>query len=193
MSDAALVRLAVEEAETSRGRSATAVLLCRYRMQIYRWCYRLVRDHEGALDLSQEILLSVHRNLHRFAGRSQFSSWLFSIVRNRCVSAMRRPSLLYEEDVELDGLADPRAPVDAALEESEEMESVLELMRAHLDPLEQRALCLRCFEQMPVNAITKILGIAQASGARGVLQSARRKLRAVLVDPRTRTGGGREE
>jgi len=190
--DAELVRLAVQAPDTPAGRSAAAALLSRYRLQVYRWCYRLVRDHELALDLSQEVLLSASRGLGTFAGRARFSSWLFAIVRNRCASAMRRPSLLYDDAADLDEQADPRAPVDAALEESEEMASVLELMRAHLDPLEQKALCLRCFEQMPVKAITRILGIEQASGARGILQSARRKLRAVLADRRPETGGHRE-
>jgi DNA-directed RNA polymerase specialized sigma24 family protein len=53
-------------------------------------------------------------------------------------------------------------------------------MRSHLAPLEQEALWLRCVERMPVDEITRVLGIEGSTGARAVLQSARRKLRAVL-------------
>jgi hypothetical protein len=52
-------------------------------------------------------------------------------------------------------------------------------MRRHLNPVEQRAFYLRCFERMPVDTITRLLAIEGATGARGVLQSARRKLRVV--------------
>jgi hypothetical protein len=39
---------------------------------------------------------------------------------------------------------------------------------------------LRCFERMPVDRITETLCLENASGARGLLQTARRKLRAEL-------------
>jgi DNA-directed RNA polymerase specialized sigma24 family protein len=56
-------------------------------------------------------------------------------------------------------------------------------------------LWLRCFEKVPVDEITRMLGITEASGARGVLQRARRRLRAALAedDRRLSAGGGRDE
>jgi DNA-directed RNA polymerase specialized sigma24 family protein len=58
---------------------------------------------------------------------------------------------------------------------------MLDLVRRHLDPLEREAIWLRCYEGMPVEEITGLLGIDTASGARGILQRARRKLRAALA------------
>ena len=59
------------------------------------------------------------------------------------------------------------------------------------DAREQEAIYLRCFERLPVDEITSLLSITGASGARGLLQSARRKLRAALAKPPGRKGSNR--
>ena len=88
-SDQELVALAVRERTSPAGRAAASELLGRHRGRVYIWCHRYVRDHERALDLAQDVLLSAWRSLDSFQGRSRFSSWLFSIARNRCLSAVR--------------------------------------------------------------------------------------------------------
>ena len=38
-------------------RQAASRLLSRHQDRVYVWCYRYVRDHERALELSQEVLM----------------------------------------------------------------------------------------------------------------------------------------
>ena len=56
---------------------------------------RLLPDRTLAEDLTQEVFLSVFQGLPRFAGRCQFTSWLFQVTRHRVLdelrSARRRP------------------------------------------------------------------------------------------------------
>jgi RNA polymerase sigma factor (sigma-70 family) len=193
-SDLQLLDLAVERQASEEGRQAAAELLKRYREPVYRWCRTRVRDPELALDLSQDVLLSAYRNLHTFGGRAQFSTWVFAIARNRCLNALRRPSLFADEDDEgLDHLPDPRVGQDEALEQREEEERVLDLIVEHLPPLDQQVLWLRCFEKMPVDAITRLLAITEASGARGILQRARRRLRAAMARRENVAGRGTDD
>ncbi|MCK4773988.1 MAG: hypothetical protein KAT30_04360, partial [Candidatus Krumholzibacteria bacterium] len=74
--DEELVLVAQVEAETSRGRAAATELFQRYRKSVYLWSYRYLRDHERALDLSQDVFLRAWRGLGSFGGRARFSSWL---------------------------------------------------------------------------------------------------------------------
>lgn len=160
------------------GRHAASLLLSRYQRLVYVWCLRYVREHEAALDLAQDVLLRAYRSLESFRGASQFSSWLFVIARNRCLNAVRRPALLRDEEAEPEAMADPEGGPDAELETQEANETVRRLIDECLDEIERRALYLRCHERMPVDEITKVLEVTSASGARGLLQTARRKLRA---------------
>ena len=68
-------------------------------------------------------------------------------------------------------------PDEALLRKLDE-EELLSLIHKNLSGEEQTALWLRCIERVPISTLTGLLGLEQASGARGLLQRARRKLRA---------------
>ncbi len=182
--DLVLLRAAQADPDSAAAKRAASQLLSRYEDRVYAWCYRVVRDHDRALELAQEVLISAYRNLKAFRGHSRFSCWLFSIARNRCVSELRRPGLLLDEERDPDSLTGSGPDPAQALEEKLDEEAILDLIRRHLQPQEQQVLWLRCIDRMPVETITQVLGIRQVSGARGVLQSARRRLRVALSQQR---------
>ena len=190
-SDEDLVRRYVAGPGSPGGRAAASAVLARYQNALYLWCMRYVRDHERALDLVQDTMLIALERMGGFAGRARFSSWLFAIARNRCLNAIRRVRIFEDGDDAVNLAVDPGPAPDRQLVESEDEERILRLMRVALDPVEQRALSLRCFERLPVDEITRILDVEAGTGARAVLQTARRKLRAALAreDARYRGGG----
>ncbi len=174
-----LLRVARNDPDEARRREAVEELLRRYRDAVYFWCLRYTRDPERALDLSQEVLLTVWKRVGSFEGRSKFSSWVFTVTRNRCIDSGRRVELLADEDVP-DDVPDPVPLADVTVEQDEDEERLLQMIRTELEPLEQDVIWLRCFERMGLEAITAMLSIDGASGARAVLQRARRKLRAAI-------------
>jgi RNA polymerase sigma-70 factor (ECF subfamily) len=174
-----LLRVARGDADEGRRREAAGELLRRYRDAVYFWCLRYTRDPERALDLSQDVLLTVWERVGSFEGRSKFSSWVFTVTRNRCIDSGRRVELLADEDVP-ESVPDPVPLADVTVEQDEDEERLLQTIRTSLEPLEQDVIWLRCFERMGLEQITVILSIDGASGARAVLQRARRKLRAAL-------------
>jgi RNA polymerase sigma-70 factor, ECF subfamily len=179
-SDEELALLAAASPDSIEGRQAACTVLGRYTTPVYRWCHAYVRDREQAEDLAQEILLRAYTRLGDFEGWGRFSAWLFTIARNICLDALRRNARRRPVAVEEETMADPRPGPDAELDASRAEQELLELIARHLSAQEQEAVWLRCMEKMPLNAITRALGIRQASGARAVLQNARRKLRAAL-------------
>jgi RNA polymerase sigma-70 factor (ECF subfamily) len=173
------------DASGAGGRQAAGELLGRYRGRVYTWCYRMVGNNDQALDLAQDVLVKAWRALPGFAGRSRFSSWLFSIARNECLTALRPKSLRQDPHVDpVELLVEHEDP--PALHVTREEENAMDiLLRETLSPLEQEAIWLRCFERLPVGEVTRLLGLTHASGARSVLQSARTKLRAALARRRS--------
>ena len=178
-SDEELLRTAQTHADIHRRREAAVELVCRYRDAVYLWCFRYTRDRERALDLSQDVLASVWEKLDSFNGRAKFTSWLFSVTRNRCIDASRRPNL-FTDELEAEDLPDPNPSPDATLDNAFEEGWLLQAVRHGLAPDEQEAVWLHYVEQLPIDEVTRVMRIESASGARAVLQRARRKLRAAF-------------
>lgn len=179
-SDEVLLEAALRARGVGERELAVTQLLTRHQRRVYVWCYRLVRDRERALELAQDVLVSAWRHLDTFDRRSRFTSWLYALARNRCLSELRRASPAFASGFELDRLCDGRGDPERRLLEQLGEEELLVLIRDQLDALEQEALWLRCIERLPVESITLLLDVRESSGARAVLQRARRKLRVAL-------------
>lgn len=186
LSDDALVELAQRDADGPEARRAAAVLFGRYTGRVYVWVLRYVHDHDRAMDLAQDVLLNAWRRLSTYQARSRFFAWLFTITRNRCLNALRKPPLLRDEGTEVDSLAGEQRHPDQEYVDRVGEKEIRDLLRRTLDPQEHNAIYLRCFERMPVDEISIVLGIKGSAGARSVLQRARRKLREALEDRRKR-------
>ncbi len=180
--DENLVKAYQLDPDGNSGQHAVTLLLERYRKQVLMWCGRFTRDRENALDLAQEVLLRAYRNLGTYSEQEKFSAWLFIITRNFCLSELRRKKMALAEAGILDFLADPGQGPEEILEEKMVEEDFRFLVCKTLTDQERDAIWMRCFEAMPVDAITHQLGISEISGARSVLQKARRKLRRALKD-----------
>jgi RNA polymerase sigma-70 factor (ECF subfamily) len=179
-SDDDLVRLVTRDSQSREGQIAASELLGRYQRRVYLWCHRIVRDPERARDLTQDVLVNAWRAMPSFEGRSKFSSWLFVIARNRCFNALASPSLLRDDETDPDQVAISRPDPARQWEEQVAEDEVLALLNEHLDPDERTALWMRCYERFAVEDITETLRLEGATGARALLQRARRKLRAAL-------------
>ena len=176
--DERLFAIAVRDPGGPRGRAAASELLGRHQRQVYLWCRRYVHDHERALDLAQEVLLSAYRGMAGFEGRARFSSWLFAIARNKCLNAVTAKRLWLDDEADPDSIAHDAPMPEAALALEQDEERVRRLLIEHLDESEREALWLSCFERLPVDEITRVMRLDTATGARGLLQRARRKLRS---------------
>ena len=80
---------------------AIETLFRRYHRPLFQTALRVLGNAEDAEDALQDGLLSAYRNLKRFEGRSQFSTWLTRIVINAALmkrrSAKARPAVSLDE------------------------------------------------------------------------------------------------
>jgi RNA polymerase sigma-70 factor (ECF subfamily) len=180
--DRVLVETYQRDPRSDAGRRAASRLLARYRERVLIWCWRVVEDRELALDLAQEVLLSAFGRLSDYRHEGRFGAWLFTIARHRCLSELRRRRVPVAEDAVLELVEDSRPGPDEAFERKATASELFELVRATLSPLEQDAVWLRCHEGLPVDVITRRLEISESTGARAVLQRARRKLKTALAE-----------
>lgn len=70
---------------------AFAVLVDEHQRYIYNLAFRLLKDENEALDLTQETFVRAWTALPNFRGQSQFRTWLYRITTNLCYN--RLPNL----------------------------------------------------------------------------------------------------
>ena len=86
--------------------------------KLARSARRMMRNAQDSDDVLQEGLLSAFQKLHQFQGRSQFSTWLHSIVRNAAKMHLRKmgscrlasiaPEASEHSGVLLENVSDPK-------------------------------------------------------------------------------------
>jgi RNA polymerase sigma-70 factor, ECF subfamily len=75
------------------------ILYNRYYSKVYSKCFSFSRNGDDAFDMTQEILLKAICNLSSFGGKSKFSTWLYSIATNYCITQTNKKNKLYHEDI----------------------------------------------------------------------------------------------
>lgn len=63
-----------------------------YRDSVFGMALRFTGNQSDAQDISQEIFVRVYGNLHRYNGKSKFSTWLYRISYNLCIDWTRKHS-----------------------------------------------------------------------------------------------------
>lgn len=64
-------------------------LVARHERRVYNYCLRMTGDSHDAMDLMQEVFLSIYRHLPSFRGQAQFTTWMFRIAANKSIDFLR--------------------------------------------------------------------------------------------------------
>jgi RNA polymerase sigma-70 factor (ECF subfamily) len=88
---------------------ALQALYARHHVKVFRFALRLLRNEQAAEDIVSEVFIDVWRNASGFEGRSEASTWLLAIARNKAYSLLRKKKEDYlDEDsaAEIEDAAD---------------------------------------------------------------------------------------
>jgi RNA polymerase sigma-70 factor (ECF subfamily) len=92
-------------------RAAFDDLVRRYRARIYALSLHLTGSRSEADDITQDVFTRAYQQLHTFAGRSEFFTWLYRIAVNRSLNARRDTARRRTS-----GLDDPRVQAAVAVD-----------------------------------------------------------------------------
>ena len=144
-------------------------LCARHSRRLYRRVLGIVRNPEDAEDALQEGLLSAFRNLGRFEGRSELSTWLTRIVTNTALMQVRsrrtHEAAFPDEPCEAcppaaDRIVDPRpSPEQICL--TMELRGVLARSLEGLSAEMQTAVRLRHIEGLSTREAARTCGITE--------------------------------
>jgi RNA polymerase sigma-70 factor (ECF subfamily) len=178
--DEELIELVQAEKGSSAAEPPLNELFQRHQAKVASWCYHITGDVNSAADLAQEIFIKAFQALPSFRRGSKFTTWLYSISRNHCLDELRSRKKRHEDlsDSLPDEIEDwSMAGADSVLEQREAAQLLRQLIRESLDEMETKVMTLHYVNELPLDAVSRLLGLTNTSGAKAYVVSARRKLR----------------
>lgn len=188
---AAMKRLA--EGDTS----ALAEIIARHQKSVFNLAYRFFHDHSLAEDLAQETFLRIYSVRKRYKPAAKFTTYLYRVVTNLCLSQMRSHSSrkLYpiygskpdEEDEPpvREKVNTTDSPPDS-LEKDELAARVKEAIQS-LPGNQRVAVILSKYEGMSYREIAKVMSVS-VMAVKSLLVRAREKIREKLLPYLERKG-----
>lgn len=148
----------------------------RYRVPLFRFCLRMVRDTARAEDAVHDTFVKLARQHMGILRPESLKPWLFRVARNEIYMVTRRAAPMPLAEAE--EVLDPSTPHDIL--ERAERDTVVHLMLEALRPEYREVLMLREFEEMHYAEIAMITGSTE-SAVKSRLFKARQALAGLMA------------
>jgi RNA polymerase sigma-70 factor (ECF subfamily) len=151
-------------------------LFGRHYERVARWCLRFTGDRDAAADLAQDVFVKASRYIDGFKGTARFTTWLYAIVRNESLNRLQRAGPPMEDDEVLQQVAAIDPGPDVLAEQESRSRRLHAFLAETLEETERAVFTLHYGDGMALDAITRLLQLQNASGAKAFIVSAKRKL-----------------
>jgi RNA polymerase sigma-70 factor, ECF subfamily len=141
-----------------RDKRALQQLYSRHHVRIYRFALRFLNDEAAAEDIVSEVFIDVWRQAERFEGRSQVTTWLLAIARNKALSLLRRRSSEELDDEVAEFIEDPSDNPEVAMLKSQRA-SVLQDCLTQLSPAHREIVDLVYYHEKSVEEVAEIIAV----------------------------------
>jgi RNA polymerase sigma-70 factor (ECF subfamily) len=153
--DAALIR-----SIAAGDKHAMQNLFARHNVRVFRFVLRFVGDKSAAEDLVSEAFLDVWRQAGRFQGRSQVTTWLLAIARNKALSALRRRSTEELDEDAAAAIEDPQDNPEVTMQNRQKSGILLNCL-TQLSPAHREVIDLVYYHQKSIDEVAEITGVPQ--------------------------------
>jgi RNA polymerase sigma-70 factor (ECF subfamily) len=153
-------------------------LVEKYQDIVFSIAFKVLKNREDAEEMAQESFIKAYKSLHTFKGKAKFSTWLYRITYNNCISEVRKKKIHFAstddvqikdetEELNMDGIPEENRAkyVKAAMDKLPEEEYTLVL--------------LFYFEEQSIDEIAKVTKLSE-SNVKVKLHRARKKLYTIL-------------
>ncbi|MHC4076191.1 MAG: RNA polymerase sigma factor [Planctomycetota bacterium] len=153
------------------------VLVTRYKKPVIALIRNMSFSPDSSEDIAQDIFFIAYRKLASFDPvRSRFSTWLFTIARNKAINALKKKRPVFTNS--LLEKTDTRKPSDNI--EQQEFFNELDRQLQALPGRQKRAFILAEFEKLPYEQIAQIEGV-KIGTVKSRINRAKNRLRSALA------------
>lgn len=165
--------------------TALAILVDRHKDLVYRVAMQITKNSDDASDVLQDAFLKVYDSINAFRQESAFETWLYRIVVNLSIDAVKKRKRQQESMASLSGVSDVHQSRDAQqdptrqAERNELQEWVTQAVNS-LSIKHRSVVILHELEGLSHPQIAEILDCSEGT-VRSRLHYARKKLRVLLA------------
>jgi len=153
-----------------------------YKDMVYTICVRMLTIEADAEEAAQDVFVKAYRSIQGFQGKSKFSTWLYRIAYNQCISVIRKKVKMIDLVDEM-----PEAEVDErdmnGLESisAKERSRYLKVAIEALPETDGVIVTLFYYDELSLEEIAEITGLTN-SNIRIKLHRSRKKMYQVISE-----------
>lgn len=184
-----------------RDEAAFRELVERYQNKVYSIIYGILRNHNDAEDIAQQVFTKIYFSIGNFDFRSSLLTWIYKITVNECYDYLRKRrvrKLVYESDLgDEEGVNMERSEPDQAPRVDERLERrdlALKLL-AKLGEEDRQLMLLKEVEGHSVEELARMTGMNENTIKVKLFRARQKLLKAaqrLTQGKGLRPAGGRE-
>ena len=160
----------------------------RYQAKVFSIIYGILRNHNDAEDIAQQVFAKIYFSIKNFDFRSSLLTWIYKITVNECYDYLRKKrvrKLVYESDFsEEDSLrmennesaSEQSTPIDTRLSQRDFLMKLLEKLSAD----DRSLLMLKEVEGHSVDELSKMTGMNENTIKVKLFRARQKLLKAAL-------------
>lgn len=167
--------VAIVDACLKGDREAFGTLIDRYERKMFNVAFRVVGDHEDAMDATQQAFVKAYEKLGTFNRSYRFFSWIYRIVLNESLNIVTRRKRFAELDE--DTTVSTKTPEEnyGETELGRHIQGALQVLK----PDYRTVVILKHLQELSYQEISEILDLPEKT-VKSRLFTARRQLKEIL-------------
>jgi RNA polymerase sigma factor (sigma-70 family) len=160
---------------------AFSFLVEKYQKLVYTLALKLLKKPEEAEEMAQDTFVKAFQKLDSYEGKSKFSTWLYSITYNACISELRKRRIEFKslDDRQISDQDEQKMHDYYRETRKEDQEKYLNLALARLPEDDQVLVTLYYYENQSMDEISQITGLT-VSNIKVKIHRARKKMYELL-------------
>lgn len=169
------------EAVKSGNISAFSYLVEKYQNMVYSLALKLLKKPEDAEELAQDTFVKAFQKIDTYEGKSKFSTWLYSITYNACISELRKRRIQFAsiDDRQMTDQDEMKMHDYYRETKKEDQEKYLNLALSKIPEDDQVLVTLYYYEGQSMEDISMISGLT-VSNIKVKIHRARKRMYALL-------------
>jgi RNA polymerase sigma factor, sigma-70 family len=162
---------------------AFSFLVEKYQKMVYTLALKLMKKPEEAEEMAQDTFIKAFHKIDSYEGKSKFSTWLYSITYNACISELRKRRIEFKslDDRQVSDQDEQRMYDYYKENRKEDQEKYLALAMEKLPEDDQVLVTLYYYENQSMDEISLITGLT-VSNIKVKIHRARKRMQVMLYE-----------